>query len=220
MAKLIIFGAFDQARLAEYYFRTDSGHEPVAFTVDRDYMPAEGFFRGLPVVPFEEVQQHYPPAEYQMFIALSYAKMNRIREQKYHDAKEKGYTLASYISSRCSLLTDYSIGDNALILEDNTIQPFVRIGNNVTLWSGNHIGHDSVIEDHNFISSHVVVSGHCHIYSNCFLGVNATLHNNVVIAPGTLLAAGATIAKETEEKGVYMPPQSTRYRKNSDEINF
>ena len=52
-------------------------------------------------------------------------------------------------------------GDNCFILEDNTVQPFVTIGNNVTLWSGNHIGHDSVIEDDCFISSHVVVSGTC-----------------------------------------------------------
>jgi len=33
----------------------------------------------------------------------------------------------------------------------------VTIGNNVTLWSGNHIGHDAMIDDHGFITSHVVI---------------------------------------------------------------
>ncbi len=37
------------------------------------------------------------------------------------------------------------------LLEDNTIQPFVSIGN-VTLWSGNHIGHHSTIHDHYSVS--------------------------------------------------------------------
>lgn len=219
MAKIIIFGTGDIGRIANYYFQTDSPHEPVAFTVDREYQDGDEF-QSLPVVPFDEVDKHYPPNEYAAFIALPYVKMNKVREQKYSAAKAMGYDLVSYISSKASLLTQYSIGENCFILEDNTIQPFVRIGNNVTLWSGNHIGHDSVIDDHNFISSHVVISGHCKIGRNCFLGVNATLHDNVSIGPETLLAAGAIISKETEEKGVYLPPRTTKFKKNSDEIGF
>ena len=79
-----------------------------------------------------------------MFVALSYAKMNGVRAEKYAAMKAAGYRLASYVSSRCSYLAQTPPGDNCFILEDNTIQPFVTIGNNVTLWSGNHIGHDSV----------------------------------------------------------------------------
>ena len=94
-----------------------------------------------------------------MFVALSYAKLNAVRKEKYLAAKALGYRLASYVSPRATVLNDGRIGDNCFILEDNTIQPFVTIGNNVTLWSGNHIGHHSTIRDHCFIASHVVVSG-------------------------------------------------------------
>lgn len=219
MAKLIIFGTGDIAQLAKYYFDTDSEHEVIAFTVDKTYLKEETF-ENKPVVAFEEIEKKYPPNKFKMFIALSYAKMNKIREQKYTDAKFKGYELVSYVSSKCSYISQFSCGDNCFILEDNTIQPFVKIGNNVTLWSGNHIGHHSTIKDHNFISSHVVISGHCTIHSNCFLGVNATLHNNVVISKETLLAAGAIIAKTTNEKGVYLPAQTTLFKKNSEELNF
>ena len=76
---------------------------------------------------------------------MSYAKMNKLRAEKYYQAKQLGYELVSYISSRCSFLTEYPVGENCAILEDNTIQPFVRIGNNVTLWSGNHIGHGEAL---------------------------------------------------------------------------
>lgn len=219
MAKIVVFGASDIARLAHYYFTRDSEHEVVAFTVDNEYRKADSFMN-LPLIDFEKVSQHYPPQEYAMFIAVSYNKMNKIRANKYYQAKEKGYTLVNYISSRCSFLTDHSIGDNCFILEDNTIQPFVTIGSNVTLWSGNHIGHDSSIADHCFISSHVVVSGHVSVGPYCFIGVNATLRNGIHIAPATLIGAGTVIMKDTVEGGVYVPQLATRLDKHSDEIKL
>ncbi|PIY09626.1 MAG: sugar O-acyltransferase [Flexibacter sp. CG_4_10_14_3_um_filter_32_15] len=219
MSKIIIFGTGDIAQIANYYFDIDSEHEVVAFTVNQEYLK-EDTFEGKPVAAFEELEKKYPITEYQLFIALSYSKMNKIREEKYYDAKAKGYTLVSYISSKCSYMSQYPCGDNCFIFEDNTIQPFVKLGSNITLWSGNHIGHHSIIHDHNFISSHVVISGHCEIKSNCFLGVNATLHNNVVIEKETLLAAGAIISKNTVEKEVYLPAKSILLGKKSDELNF
>ena len=221
MAKLVIFGASDIARLAHYYFTRDSEHEVVAFTVDKKYCGEEGTFLDLPLVPFEEVSNTYPPGEYKMFIAVSYQKMNKLREAKYLQAKANGYELVSYVSSRCSFLTDNPVGDNCFILEDNTIQPYVKIGSNVTLWSGNHIGHDAVIEDHCFLASHIVVSGYVRIGNNCFIGVNATLRNSITIAPETLIGAGAVIMKDTVEKGVYLPPRSELLKdKKSDEIEL
>jgi acyl-[acyl carrier protein]--UDP-N-acetylglucosamine O-acyltransferase len=105
-------------------------------------------------------------------------------------------------------------------LEDNTIQPFVEIGSNVTLWSGNHIGHDTIIEDHCFISSHVVVSGHVHIHEYSFIGVNATLRNSITIAPETLVGAGAIIMRDTVARGVYLPQRAELFPKKSDEIEL
>ena len=146
--------------------------------------------------------------------------MNRLREERVAAAKARGYSLVSYISSRCTYLADAPPGENCFILEDNTIQPFVKIGNNVTLWSGNHIGHDSVIEDHCFLTSHVVVSGNVRIRPYCFLGVNATIRNSIEIAPATLVGAGAVIMKSTREKGVYLPQRAERFSKDSDEIEL
>ena len=128
--------------------------------------------------------------------------------------------MANYISTRCTFLTQIPTGDNCFILEDNTVQPFVKIGNDVVLWSGNHIGHDVTIEDHNFITSHVVVSGFVTIKRNCFIGVNATIRDAITIASETLIAAGAIIMKDTEEKGVYLPARSTLFDKKSDEIKI
>jgi sugar O-acyltransferase (sialic acid O-acetyltransferase NeuD family) len=219
MADLVIFGAGDIARLAHRYFTRDSPHRVVAFTVDRDYATSDRFL-DLPLIAFDEVTTRYPPERYEMFVAISYAKMNAVRADRYAAAKALGYRLASYVSSRCSWLTDEPVGENCFILEDNTVQPFVKVGNDVTLWSGNHIGHDSVIEDHCFITSHVVVSGNVTVGERCFIGVNATLRNSITIAPQTLIAAGAVIMKDTVEKGVYLAERAKRFDKSSDEIDL
>ena len=219
MARLVVFGAGDIARLAHFYFTSDSDHEVAAFAVDPAYRTAETFM-DLPLVSSTDVQQLYPPSSYEGFVALSYTRMNGIRADKYRWMKSLGYSLASYVSSRCSYLSQFPPGDNAFILEDNTVQPFVRVGSNVTLWSGNHIGHDAVVGDHCFISSHVVVSGHVEIGEACFIGVNATLRNSIRVAPRTLVGAGATIMKDTQEGSVYLGPRAERFSKSSDEVDL
>lgn len=201
--QLVIFGAGDIAQLAHFYFTTDSEYEVVAFTVDASYIK-EPQFCSLPVVAFDEVVANYPPKNYEFFVALSYSKLNAVRKEKFLSAKALGYKLASYISSRATVLNDGLIGENCFIFEDNTIQPFVSIGNNVTLWSGNHIGHHSVIKDHSFIASHAVVSGHVEIGEQCFIGVNATLRDHINIGDRCVIGAGALLLADAEPEGVYI----------------
>ena len=217
MSKVVVFGAGDIAKLAHFYFSTDSEHQVVAFTVDAEYVRGDSF-EDLPLVPSDQVLKRYPPSTHKMFVAISYQQMNRVRAAKYEWAKALGYELVSYVSSRCSFLARQPPGDNCFILEDNTVQPFVRIGNDVTLWSGNHIGHDSVIGDHCFISSHVVVSGHVRIEQGCFIGVNATLRNAITLAEFTLVGAGALIMKDTRPGSVYLGARAERFPKSSDEV--
>ncbi|NWL76373.1 transferase [Pseudomonas taiwanensis] len=216
---LVIFGTGDIAQLAHYYFSNDSDFQVVAFTVDAAFITSSEFL-GLPVVPFEEIDTHYPPADNRLFIALSYSKLNEVRKEKYLAARALGYKLASYVSSHATVLNDNQIGDNCFILEDNTIQPFVRIGNNVTLWSGNHIGHHSTIKDHCFIASHVVISGGVEIQEMCFIGVNATLRDHIKVGEKCVIGAGVLLLKDAEAEGLYIgapsersPVPSTRLKK-------
>ena len=206
---LVIFGSGDIAQLAHYYFSTDSNYEVVAFTVDANYIK-ETEFCGLPVVAFEDVAKNYPPDSYDFFVAVSYSKLNAVRKEKFLAAKEMGYKLVSFISSRATVLNEGRIGENCFIFEDNTIQPFVTIGNNVTLWSGNHIGHHSVIHDHTFIASHVVVSGGVEIGEQCFIGVNATVRDHIKVGDRCVIGAGALLLGDAEPDGVYLGSATER----------
>jgi sugar O-acyltransferase (sialic acid O-acetyltransferase NeuD family) len=181
---IVIFGSGDIAELADFYFTHDSEYDVVAFSVDESYRTGN-VLRGRPLVPFEQVQAEFPPARCGFFVAVSYAKLNSLRDslraEKAAVARAKGYRLVSYLSSRATVFPNFEPGPNCFILEDNTIQPFARVGANVTLWSGNHIGHHSVIEDDVFLASHVVVSGGVTIGRGSFVGVNVTVRDHITI---------------------------------------
>jgi sugar O-acyltransferase (sialic acid O-acetyltransferase NeuD family) len=196
--KLIIVGDSAFAEVAYEYFTHDSRYEVVGFCVERAYLARDTLF-GLPVVAFEDVIDHFDPATHDFYAALVYTRMNRLRTRLYREAKAKGYRPASYVSSRAFVWHNVELGEHCFVFEDNTLQPFVRIGDNVVLWSGNHIGHHSTVGDNCFIASHVVVSGFCNIGANCFIGVNATFANNLDVGDDCLVGAGALVARNLPE---------------------
>ena len=217
---MIIFGVQDFAQLAKFYLQQDSEHEVVAFSVNMQYMPETKSLEGLPVVEFESVEKEYPPQDFKFFAPMSPARMNKLRESVYQQIKQKGYEMISYVSSKATLFDGVPIGDNCFILEDNTIQPFTSIGNNVVLWSGNHIGHHSVIKDHVSFTSHVVLSGHCVVEPYAFLGVNATIRDRVHIAEGSFIAMAAAVTRDTEAWGVYKGNPAKKGETLSTDLDF
>jgi sugar O-acyltransferase (sialic acid O-acetyltransferase NeuD family) len=221
VAKVVIFGIGDFARIAAVYLEADSPHDVVAFTVDRERIGASTELLGREIVPFEELAERFPPGEYAMLVAIGFSKVNQARAAVYERCKALGYELITYVNSKADCWTELEIGDNCFIFEENVIQPFVRIGNNCVLWSGNHIGHDSKIGDHCFIASHAVISGNCTIGDFCFVGVNATFRDGVNVAARNVIGASAVIMGDTEEGAVYAVRGTEVHRRKSWELrNF
>lgn len=91
MAKVLIFGVKHAARLACTYLRQDSSDKPVAYCVTTEYLPAERFLDGLPVVPFESVSSSHPPAQNRFLGPMSYRDHNRHRARIFEQVKALGY---------------------------------------------------------------------------------------------------------------------------------
>jgi sugar O-acyltransferase (sialic acid O-acetyltransferase NeuD family) len=207
--RIVVFGIGEIAELADFYFTHDSDCEVAGFTVDSAFMK-QTEFRGRPVVPFEQVSERFPPDRFECFVAVSYAKINAVRAEKVAAARAKGYRLATYLSSRATVFPGFALKENCFILEDNTIQPFATIGANVTLWSGNHIGHHSTIEDDVFLASHIVVSGGVRIGQGSFVGVNVTIRDHVTIGSKCVLGAGALVLEDQPDFSVVAPRGTER----------
>lgn len=217
MNKIVIFGMRDFAQLALYYLTHDSPYEVAAFSVSQQYMAGKNEFEGLPLVPFENVEQLYPADTYDFFVPMSPTNMNRDRAKVYLEVKNKGYALISYVSSRSIILPGTVIGENCFIWENNTVQPFAKIGNNVTICSGNIIGHHAQIGDHVFLAN-TVLTGHTVVGPYCFFGVNSCVRECLNIAEGTYVAMNAAVACDTEPWSVYGGSIAEKQGKSSLEM--
>ena len=217
MSKIVIFGEGKYAEVTYFYLTNDSHHDVVSFAADKNYIRKKELF-GLPVIPFEEIESRYPSTDFKMFIAVGYQDLNKLRATKYFEAKDKGYELINYVSSRASNFGNVEIGDNSFILEDAVIQPCSKIGSNVSIWSGNHIGHHASVGDHCYIAGHVIISGSTTIEPYCFIGVNATIGHEIAIGMKSFIGAGCLITKNAEEKSVYIAGSTPKFRLKSTEF--
>jgi sugar O-acyltransferase (sialic acid O-acetyltransferase NeuD family) len=191
--------------VSEYFSAPGSPYEVVAFAATKEFISAPEYL-GRPLIDFAEMAGGpYSPSAVKLFVAIGYIKLNRTRARFYREAKAKGYELVTYVHPSVQLWPSNQIGDNVFIFEDNTIQPFVTIGADTILWSGNHIGHHSRIGSHCFVSSHVVVSGHCDVGDFTFIGVNSTLRDGISLGAGCFLGAGTLIAKSAPADSLFVP---------------
>lgn len=207
--KLVIVGAGETADIAYEYFTYDSDRRVVAFAVERAFLKEEQR-SGLPVVELELLTAQFPPETHDVFVAVSYVQLNRLRERLFKQVKDWGYHCATYISSHAFVWRTASVGENCMIFENNVLQHGVQVEDNVILWSGNHVGHQSVIRQSAYVASHAVISGYCEIGSRCFVGVNATLADKIKVAEDCLIAAGAVVSKSTDAGGIYQGNPATR----------
>jgi sugar O-acyltransferase (sialic acid O-acetyltransferase NeuD family) len=217
VSEIVVFGLGDFARIARIYLAEDSEYEVLAFTANERYVQSDQL-DGLPVVPFESLPETHAPDRYSMFVAIGFSGVNQARREVYEQCRDLGYELISYVNSAATYWGELELGANCFVFEENVIQPNVRIGNNVILWSGNHIGHDSTIEDHVFIASHAVISGNVTIGESSFVGVNATFRDGITVAPRCVIGAGALIMKDTIEGGVYSVRGTEPLEKKSWEL--
>ena len=206
MKKIIIFGNGEFASIAKYYF---SGRSIDFFCVDDEYCK-EDSFENVPLIPQSELMTKNK-LDYEIFVSLSYKKMNEIRTNKYLELKKLGFNFTSFVHKKSYISEKSKIGENCFILEGQNIQRNVQIQNNVFMWSGNHIGHNSIIKSHTYLSSHVVISGNCVIGERCFFGVNSAVKDSSTIGKECMIGMGANVIKNLSDGSVVIPGKSQVY---------
>ena len=209
MADIVIFGAGMAGEVAQVYIEAHSEHRIVGFTVDPEYATS-ATFHGLPLVPWDCLEQVFPPAQVQLLGPISYRRLNEFRRDRYLEGKSRGYQFASFIHPDCHIYTSH-LGEHCFILGGNVIEPYAKIGNNVILWGGNYIAHHCVVGDHCFFSSHIGIAGATRIGERCFVGGRVGVTEGLTIGDGCLLSAGVMVTRD-------VPPGSVVARAHRDRI--
>lgn len=218
MPKLVIFGIGKIGQVAYHHFKTDSEYDVVGFAVDRDYLPEDGLYDGLPVVAFDEVEKHFSPKEHSLFVATGYQSMNSFRAECFSQAKIKGYQTASYVSSQNKYFLPEQIGENCFVMSGEPLQPHAKIGDNCFVWTNALIGHHSTISDNCWVTSGVTIGGNTRIGRSCFLGLGATIGHEITIGAKSIIGAGALVIKDAPAESVYAQQETERFRLNSEQF--
>jgi sugar O-acyltransferase (sialic acid O-acetyltransferase NeuD family) len=206
--KLVMFGTGGFAEILESLISEQDLYDVVAFTVDQAMLGGKTFLN-RPVIAFEEVEKHYPPDRHEMIIGVAYPKMNSIRRDRYLAAKEKGYQMASYFSPKLRPPTTVTFGEHNIILDDNALQPFCELKDNVVLWSSNIIGHHAVLHSHCFVTSGAGVSGHAQIGECCLLGVNCVVQQDLKIGDRCFVGPLALVTENLPPDSVVTASKAT-----------
>lgn len=201
--KAVLFGAGDFASLVWACLTHDSPYDVAGFAVDGAQRRSERL-HGLPVVPFEEVERHFPPAAHDLLIAVGPQRMNALRAERFAAGQAKGYAFASYFSSRARRWPDLETGPGCMVFDNAVIEPFVRIGANCVVRAGARVAHHGRLADHVFLAPGATLAGRCDVGARSFLGVNATLREATQIAEDCLVGAGAVVTRATEPGGLYL----------------
>jgi sugar O-acyltransferase (sialic acid O-acetyltransferase NeuD family) len=214
MTSLVIFGAGKIAEVVHDLLSADGQYAIAGFACDRDFITTPDKL-GLPVVAFDEVEKRFPPAEHAMLVAIGYHDRNMVRAERCRLARQKGYRLASWVSPRAHVPKTCTIGENCLVMDGASLQPHARLGDDVFVWHGAVVGHHAAIGDHGWLASNCTVSSTATVEPHCFLGVNAAVGHGITIGARSILGAGAVITRSTAPDGVYIAPDTERFRLDS-----
>lgn len=217
MRKLVVFGVGDLARLVRTHLEADSDYQVVAFTLHAGFID-DATCEGLPVVPFEMLATTHPPETTDLFVAIGYRNVNRLRADVVDEAKRAGYHLATYVSTKAVITGQVVIGENSMVLDGTVIQHNVTIGRNVLVWSGCHISHDSVIGDHVYVAPRAALAGRVTVEPYAFIGLNASIRDHVTIGAESIVGMGAVILDDTPPASVTRAPGGERMALKSHEL--
>lgn len=202
---LVIIGAGQFGKIAADYFAQDTGYNPVAFAVERAFLPEKRKYRGLPVEPLEDLPGKYPPEKFTVFVAISFTRLNRERARLLATAREAGYQAASYLSPAAFVSADSDIGENVFLFEKCVIQHGCKLEDNIIMWSGSQVAHETTVRKNCFLSSSVIVSGECEIGANTFLGAGAIMGHKVKIGRDCTIGAGAVVTQNIPDDAAIKP---------------
>lgn len=214
--KLVVFGTSMLSTMMQQIIDSEGFYEVVAFTVDKEYMN-ESTLSGLPVVPFEEIEEYFNMKECEILLTIGYTKLNEFRKMVYDKCKLLGYRICTYVSPKAIVYSN-KIGEGSIVM------PTVFIGPDVVLGVGNIlnfnvcVSHNIKIGDFNFFAGGVMLGGEINVGCNCFIGLNCTLRNGIKVSDKTLIGANIYMDKNTLSQTGYINTSSSQVKLMDSEI--
>lgn len=219
MKEVILYGNRSAARGMYFDLQSFTDYKVVAFTVDQEFIEEKEIL-GLPVVPFETIEENFPPENHAMFIAVGYVANNRVRSTKFLASRAMGYEIINFVSPTATIYPGTTIGANCYIGHYAVIAANASIGENVFVGTLSTIGHDTILGDHCFLSEGVSIAGYVTVGEATFLGLRSVIRNNITIGSECVVGAGAIMLEDASNRSVYLGEPASRLAISSDQLGM
>ena len=210
MKPFLIFGTGDFADIVGYIIEHEMNAQVSGYMVNERFMDKD-IKNGLPVVPFENVEEFFNPTSYNCTIAYEGHDMFVSRRSITEELVKKGYSFDTVISDS-AVITNASMGYGNIIMQNVFIGPFTSIGNGNIFWGTAQLQHHNVIGDYNCFAPGTVTCGYTEILEHSFFGANSTIKNGIRISPRTFIGANVYIDRDTDADSVWLPPRAYQRR--------
>ena len=217
--RVVIIGAGQMAEVFCSQFTHRTEYRVAGFAVGGEFIKEESLL-GLPVVPLEDLESHYPPESTQAFISIGPLRNNTVRAGTFDELRRRGYRFPNLISAHAVISPDARLGENVVIGHLTVVSSWCSIGDNVLIGSTCNIGHHCQVQAHAFLAGHLVMAGSVVVGERAFIGPGAVIRDNVAIGAGSIVGAGATILESVEPNAVYAAAGARKLAIAADQVRL
>lgn len=197
MKRVIIYGSKTLMQSLFFDASDNVDFKIACFASDSDYIECNDLL-GLPWVPYHQLHQLYPPEEYDMLALFNGYRSMRARDVIYQKAKNSGYHLRNYISTRADVAANVTMGENNVIMGSSHVGFGGTMGSNNLIRQTVYLGHEFRMGDNNIITAGCNIGGHGCIKSHCYIGLGTTVIDHITLEEETLIGAGSVVIRNTE----------------------
>lgn len=220
MAKKLLFfgvGIFCETLTSSLF--DEQARVPDVYTVDSAYCK-DNTFCGKPLIPFEDITRYCPPEDYSFIMAIGYAKLNKVREEKASLLRSRGYSQESFVSRYARVASSAAIAAGAIIFENVVVHPFAKIGTDIIIQPNVYVGHHSIIGNSCYIGPGASLCGGVSVGNYCFIGANAAIREFVSVEDSCIIGAGSVLMRNLESTSLCNVGESRVIRNKALQINL
>lgn len=218
MENIVIIGISDTADRIYQFIQRYSLYNVVGFSVDKEYLPESGTYKGLPCWPLDQLKQHIDIAKDLVFVAVLWNRLNGDRRRMYEHVKAYGFKFASLISPKACFRGRH-IGENCLVSDGVIIQEEALIGDDVYLMDGAIVGHRAIIGTHAFLAVGSITLGAARVGEQVFVGAGSIVFDETKIGDKSLVGAGVAVRRDIPPFSVCkINPQENIVKSYSEDV--
>jgi len=202
LKRLAILGSGDLGNQIVSLAEEINSHQMVGYY--DDFQDKNTFVKGLPILGnSKDIILDFQERKFdELIIAIGYKHMQQ--RASFFESLINKIPFAKLIHPSCVIAPSSTIGKGVVAFQASSIGINVQIGNNVLLYDGSTICHDSKIGSHSMISPRVVISGFCTVGERVNLGVGSILIDNIEICDDTKSGGGTLFVENVTNPGLYI----------------